>query len=424
MNEALKHITYHHKQADGWIALCKKDESYSSGFKQYHYKPDELPEVLNRWNGEDCYFSMNTFYKPLRRVENIRQLRSLYVDIDCHAKKEPLTPEQVLMWLESEHFGITVPEPNYIIFSGRGLVLEWMIQPVPYKALPLWQAIENYLCNQLKELNADGKATDAARIFRIGGTVNSKNKNVVQVEYRHDYIYELREIQEEYLPELKPKKEKQKQDNKGNQNKVSHIFNTYTLHFERKEDLLRLIQLRNFNVTGYRSNFLFLFRYWSSLYYGDSDLALQRTLELNAEFTEPLKEREVKQITKSAEKAWKDKNDEELNARVRKQGYKAGAGYNFTNEKLIAMLDISMDEQRHLKTIISYEEKQRRKTVKRRENGIVERSQYINEQKNITNERVEAIRKLITDNPKIKNKEIAELLSISSARVGQLKKYL
>ncbi|MEZ2737699.1 replication protein [Aneurinibacillus aneurinilyticus] len=310
MNEALKHIEFHHDNADGWIALCKKDESYNTGFKQYHYKPEQIPEVLSKWKGEDCYFSMNTFYKPLRRVENIRQLRSLYVDIDCHARKEPLTPEQVLMWLESEHFGVTIPEPNYMIYSGRGLVLEWMIEPVPYKALPLWQAVENFLCSQLKELNSDSKATDAARIFRIGGTVNSKNKNMVRIDYRHNFIYTLRQIQDDYLPELKSRKKKDKQESGNRTNKIKHMFNTYTLHFERKEDLLRLIKLRGYDVNGNRSNLLFLFRYWSSLYYGDSEMALERTLELNAEFTEPLSEREVEQITKSAEKAFKDKNNE------------------------------------------------------------------------------------------------------------------
>jgi hypothetical protein len=34
--------------------------------------------------GKDVFFSQNTFYKPQRKIENIRQRRSLYVEINCH----------------------------------------------------------------------------------------------------------------------------------------------------------------------------------------------------------------------------------------------------------------------------------------------------------------------------------------------------
>lgn len=414
MQAAVKHISSHHENSDGWITLAKKEKS---NFKQFHYKLDDLQDKLSEWVGEDVYFSQNTFWRPQRRLENLRELRALYCDIDFY--KIEFTVDQVKMALEMDYYRQKIPEPNYVINSGRGIVLVWLIEPVPIMGLPRWQAVENYIINQLKPLGADTQASDAARIFRLAGTVNSKNKKTVTIEYRHEHKYILEYLKIEFLPEIK---KKEKRSNENRQQKIEHIFNTLTLHYNRLVDLCKLIELRNYHMTGCREVSLFLYRYWSSCYLSDKNEALRQTLSLNSEFTEPLPEREADRATKSAERAYEQWMLNNSNGT-----YKRG-GYNYTNAKLISMLDITPDEQRYMKTIIGKEEKQRRNTIakreKRRNEGVNERNQYIQEQKDTTNQKLEAMRKIIADNPKIKNKEIAELLSVSSARVSQLKKAL
>jgi len=325
------------------------------------------------------------------------------------------------MALELDYFRQTIPEPNYIIYSGRGIVLVWLIEPVPIMALPRWQAVENFIVNQLKPFGADTQASDAARIFRLAGTINSKNKKTVTVEYRHDFRYDLEQLKLDYLPEIK-KEKRQKEQKPKTQKKIESIFNIYTLHFNRLRDLCKIIELRNHHMTGYRELTLFLYRYWSCCFLSDKEEALNQTLSLNAEFTEPLKEREVERATKSAERAY----DQWL-LNVSNGTYKRG-GYNFTNQKIISMLDITDDEQKHLKTIINKDEKQRRNTIakrnNRREKGTMERKRYIECQKDITYQKLQALRKLIAENPYLKNKELAEMLSVSPARVSQLKKML
>lgn len=149
--QAIEQATYHawfqHRDSDGWIAVAKKE---SGQFKQYHYKPEELAAELRIWLGEDVYFSQNTFFKPQRNIQNIRQLRSLYVDLDFYLFNYDLS--WVLGKLEFEYYKEIIPEPNIIIFSGRGLVLIWLLEPVPYKALPLWQAVQNYFLDRLADL--------------------------------------------------------------------------------------------------------------------------------------------------------------------------------------------------------------------------------------------------------------------------------
>ena len=418
INSAHYHAWFHHKQADGWITMAKKTET---GFKQYHYQPDELAVELSKWIGEDVYFSQNTFYRPQRKIENIRQLRSLYVDLDCYLLN--YDPKWVLGKLELEIFKETLPDPNLIIFSGRGLVCVWLIDPVPYKALPLWQAIQEYFVKQLQEVGGDPKATDAARVFRIAGSVNSKNGEQVNVQYRHSYRYPLREIQHDYLPELKLERKVKK---RGRPNKITSLFNTYSLHHARLLDIVKLVEIRNYDVKGYRETLCFLYRYWQCCYLSDSEEAIRHTLDFNYEFLEPLSEKEVIRATRSAEKAWQAKRSEEANKIAKEKGY-PGAGYNLKNSKIIEWLNINQEEQRFLKTIIDGVEKRRRKREKdklqkREQRGSVTREEYLKQEQQKTMDKLCLLQKELNKNPRASQKELAKLLNVERSYISKLQK--
>ena len=93
-------------------------------------------------------------------------------------------------------------------------------------------------------------------------------------------------------------------------------------------------------------------------YYKDKKSALDAALQLNNSFAEPLPWREVIRDTRSAERI-----------------LERGKQYNYGNAKLIRVLEITPDEQRHLSTIIEKEEKNRRRTQKRWKTGRKERKQ-------------------------------------------------
>ena len=57
----------------------------------------------------------------------------------------------------------------------------WSIEKVPYKALSLWKAVQEYLYSQLKEFGADRKALDVTRILRVPGSINSKSGTRVTI---------------------------------------------------------------------------------------------------------------------------------------------------------------------------------------------------------------------------------------------------
>ena len=412
---------HHPQNTDGWITLAKKDPD-TKRFRQYHYKPEELASSLSEWMGEDVYYSQNSFYKPQRRIDNIRQLRSLYVDLDVY--NLGMTPEWVLGKLEFEFFGQAIPEPNMVIFSGRGLVLIWNIEPIPYKAMPLWRAVETFFVDQLKEVGADTKATDPARIFRLAGTINSKNNAIVKAEYRHDHRYDIHQLQYDYLPELSPKKLAVKK--KGRKTKIVRMFNTYTLHLSRARDLAKLVELRQGDVEGFRETVLFLYRYWTCCFTDDPERALDDTLSLNSEFLHPLPEKEVINATKSAEKAWAMKSDAKANELAKALGY-PGAGYNMPNSQIIEWLDISPQEQEHLSSIIGAAEKRRRNRLQkekwRRSIGMRPMEEYNQERKQQVLSQAEQLKILMQENPSWTNKQLAEALNTTVRSIQRWKKH-
>ena len=345
-DESIFYIDEMYRNSKGWITRAEINEG---SFKQWHYKVNELVEM--DYAQENIYLSQNTFYKPCRRIENIKELNCNYIDLDTYNTE--FTKDQILMNLNDNYFGKRIPTPNFIIDSGRGLYLQWLIRPVPYMALPLWKAVEEYLYKELKEFGADRKALDPTRLLRPPGSINSKSKTVVKIIEVNNYIHDLREIQTEYLPEI-PKKEKNKSSapkKKGRPKKVVYMFNERSLYLARIKDIVKICELRNYDLEGEREIILFLYRYYLNYFFEDVQKALEDTLELNMMFAKPLAEKEVTKATESAERAYKSKTKD----------------YKYKNETLIELLQITEEEQKHMTTIMSKCEVKRRDRVYQKE---------------------------------------------------------
>ena len=389
MGQAIKknkveYIDRVHGNSKGWITRSCIDEN---GYSQWHYKYAELREV--DLTGENIYITLNTFFKPYRRLECIKELNALFIDLDYYKTK--FTKEQIIMNLEGNYFNKIIPATNYILDSGRGLALIWLINKVPSQALPLWKAIEEYLYNQLKEFGADRQALDATRILRVPGSINSKSKTVVSIIDEYDYIYDLREIQKEFLPELKPKEKR-----KGRPKKINYVYRERSLYYARIHDITKLCELREYDLRGHREIILFLYRYYLCSFTEDTKKALEDVLELNSMFISPLKENEVIRATRSAEKCYLDKNKE----------------YKYKNETLIDVLEITEYEETQMSTIISNREYKRR-------NNEYNKNKYkekiIAEGKLLKKEEVKLRREKIKDllAEGLSQKEIYSLLKIS-----------
>ena len=330
-SEQINYLDILHSDSKGWITKAE----INCGYKQWHYRYNELLE--QDFNQENVYISINTFYSTFRRLEYLKEIKAQFIDLDIY--KTGFTKAQIIMHLETDYFNKSIPRPNLIIDSGRGLYLIWLLNSVPSKALPLWKAVEEYLYSVLKPFGADRQALDPTRVLRVPGSINSKSKTTVSIIDEYDYIYDLREIQNEYLPELKPKEKK-----KGRPSKTVFIHRERSLYFARIQDITKLCELREYDLRGHREIILFLYRYYLCSFTEDVQKALGDVLELNGMFTYPLKENEVIRATRSAEKCYLDKNKE----------------YKYKNETLIDLLEITEYEETQMSTIISNKEYKRR----------------------------------------------------------------
>lgn len=391
---SVKYINIIHGDSKGWITkakICDKE------YKQWHYKYKDLIEL--KFDEDNVYITLNTFYKTYRRIECIKELNALFIDLDIY--KTGFTKEQILINLNENYFKQSMPIPNFIIDSGRGLYLIWLIKKVPSIALPLWKAVEEYFYKTLKEFGADRQALDATRILRVPGSFNSKTHTEVKIIDNYDYLYELREIQSEYMPELSEKAPVRR----GRPKKVKYIFRERSLYYARIMDIIKLCELREYDLKGHRELILFLYRYYLCYFTEDVEKALYDTLELNSMFKQPLAEKEVTRATKSAETVFKKENKD----------------YKYKNETLINLLEISDEEQREMITIIDDEEYKRRKRLRNKKLYNSEKAKEKYKDKLIKNGEITKEEKISLRREKIKDllakglkqKEIYALLNIS-----------
>ncbi|KMT22333.1 hypothetical protein [Clostridium cylindrosporum] len=382
--QEIRYISTLHRNSKGWITKVEKNKD----FIHRHYKYLEL--LKQNFNKENTYISMNTFYSTYRRLEYLKELKAHFIDLDIY--NTPFTKEQVLMNLEENYFNQSVPRPNLIVDSGRGLYLIWLINSVPSQALSLWKAVEEYLYEQLKEFGADRKALDPTRILRVPGSINSKSNTKVKVIEEFNYMYDLREIQEGYLPELTESKQKKK----GRPRKKVFIYRERSLYHARIQDIIKLCELRKYKLKGHREFILFLYRYYLCYFLDDVEKALDDTLELNSMFIPPLQEREVISATRSAETVYQKKDKQ----------------YKYKNETLIDLLNISEEEQREMITIISNTEYKRRNNEynKKKYHDKLKIEGKISEKEKISQRR-EKIKDLLAEG--LKRKDILLQLDIS-----------
>ena len=307
----------------------------------------------------DIYYTPNTFNSPIKRQRDyLWQLHRFYIDIDHKKGTRAIESFEVVGAIEQLVENKKIPEPTEYINSGRGIHVYWDIANCHIMLLDLWEKIENYLFNQVKEIEkdienieVDKRATDPTRLLRLPGTINSKdNSKCYSMLKRDDNIYNIFDLKKAYI---KPNKAYKK--NKSN---IAYLptKNLYTLNKSRLEDFKAIVSLRNGEVKGYRNTLIMLYSYHYRLI---NEITVEEliniTKEFNKSFREPYKIRELISVCRSVNRTVKHFQEDE------------SKGYKFTNKYIIESLDISEQEQKKLLTIISTDEKYRRKNIKRNE---------------------------------------------------------
>ena len=125
--------------------------------------------------GYDAYFALGTFDQVgSRKVPNVKQLRSFFLDLDCGPSKDYATQSDALAALRKFCKELKLPRPT-IVNSGRGIHVYWpLVAPVPRETwVPIAEQFKR-LCTTHGLRNDPSVPADAARVLRVPDTHNYK----------------------------------------------------------------------------------------------------------------------------------------------------------------------------------------------------------------------------------------------------------
>ncbi|UWQ13080.1 RepB family DNA primase [Aliiroseovarius sp. M344] len=138
----------------------------------------QMPHFVDRIS----FLTLNRFWYG-RKLKSLASLNALYVDLDYfHAPQWRGKPPAEVQSAFTAHLLISgMPQPSVFLQTGRGLAAIWLIEPIPVSALPRWQGAMGALIDVAAAFGADKACKDAARVFRIPGTLNEKSQKEVRV---------------------------------------------------------------------------------------------------------------------------------------------------------------------------------------------------------------------------------------------------
>ena len=357
----------------------------------------------NSYNRNCCnnYLSVSTFRTGSTRSEyNIKEVKRLYLDMDAH--DNPINYDEAKLlsdyMLDNWFDGCDLPEPSYIIFSGRGLQVLFTVDGCTN--VTEWKPYQTALLNSCQKLLEELKhhslseasivavehddlkidmLKDASRVHRVPNTTNLKSNVAAKLLYQNeDHVYTLNELNANYeafsdenlVTEEKKKKTQKKTKSEPTERDVDlsgidmndkqgidpHFFEIIEKTIRpRLSDLETLIRLRNEAGTdsGYRNNLIAVYiPTLVSCGYKNEDV-VKEAHRVNALFNKPLKQAEVND--------W-------LNSCLKKKEIVSSDGvrgvsrvyYRFYTNTIIDKLQITPEEQNEMQVLCSEALKKKR----------------------------------------------------------------
>jgi hypothetical protein len=170
---------------EGYYCIVGLKKNSDKPVQKFFKTLDQAVEVANNLKDEgyDAYYALATFEDgKSRKTANVKQLRSLYVDLDCGPDKPYQTQTEALVALKAFCKATGLPKPS-LVNSGGGVHAYWALtEPVSRETwTPLAEQLKR-LCDE-HDLFADPVVTaDSVRILRVPGTLNYKNDEPREVK--------------------------------------------------------------------------------------------------------------------------------------------------------------------------------------------------------------------------------------------------
>ena len=163
---------------EGYYCIVGLKKDSDKPVQKFFTKLEDAVTVAENLKNEgyDAYYALATFEDgKSRKTANVKQLRSLFIDLDCGPGKPYETQNEALVALRTFCKSVGIPKPT-LVNSGGGIHAYWALkEPVSRETwLPMAEQLKD-LCDE-HDLHADPVVTaDSVRILRVPGTLNFKN---------------------------------------------------------------------------------------------------------------------------------------------------------------------------------------------------------------------------------------------------------
>ena len=453
----------------GYACYCLGSFTYD-GRKKWSNNFTDSVEQLNIYRADnrmDCnnYLSVSTFKNGSRRSEfNVKEVKRMYVDMDAH--ENPINYDEAKLlsdyMIENWFDGCDLPEPSYIIFSGRGLQVLFTVDGCTN--VTEWKPYQTALLNSCQKLLEELKhhslseasvvavehddlkidmLKDASRVHRVPNTTNLKSNVAAKLLYANeDHVYTLNELNANYeafsdenlVTEKKKKKKKTQKKNKsepserdvdlsgidmdGKQAIDPHFFEIIEKTIKpRLSDLETLIKLRNEAGVdgGYRNNLISIYIPTLVSCGYKNDKVIKEAHRINNLFNKPLKNAEVNDWLNSCLKK------KEIVSSDGGKGF-SRVYYRFYTNTIIEKLQITKDEQESMKVLCSEALKKKRSREKQKDIQNANRREVYKEKtadkRKAKEERNNRIHKLSADGMSVR--QIAKQLGVNASTVSRV----
>ena len=316
----------------GLVTIVRRPKGTSTVETVASVPAEEAGEWLSRMHvsANADYYITKAQFKAAQTwdTDELFALNAIWVDIDAHEKASNCpNPEDALSLLsQGLEIWTELPEPNIVVYSGRGFHLIWLIgqcaASLGFMASEISKHIGNAIQNLLTDLQIIGYSVDSgycsniAGLTRIPGTFNTHANNYCTCEIRHSVRMSL-------VEEYKDLQFYSKKSIATSEPCHRYMPTSAQAAGElRVNALLKLLELRT-SWEGYRDYFLLiLFSAYQMAGYSNED-SVRLTLEANTELEPSLLEREARSLLSTAMKKH----------------------YKMKNTYIITALDLTADEQ-------------------------------------------------------------------------------
>jgi len=185
----LRHVT----GEDGYYCLFAVKLGQNDRPQTFHTDYDSLLQEARKLDarGYSPYFALATFEESGTRVaDNVKQLKSFFMDIDCGEGRDYPTKKEGLQALQRFCKKVELPRP-LLVDSGRGVHCYWPLsEPVSKE---VWKPVAEHLkqlCKNHGFIVDPSVTADAARVLRIPTTHNYKTEPPTEVTFFSEHVPE------------------------------------------------------------------------------------------------------------------------------------------------------------------------------------------------------------------------------------------